>query len=446
MTRRSPRLSLRHRSTAAFAILALVLSATLALATYQLCRRYLVSKRESGATRQALIDAGVVANALRDPHLGEPALPSLLTRDVSYGALLRIGQTWRGEGAAHAPDQLPPSLLALADAQHVVRQRATYLGQTALFVAVPIPASDALYVEVLPLSDLEHTLGTIALVTALGAIATTLLGALLGALASRRVMSPLRDVAATAENIADGDFDRRLSPSNDTDLAPLVRSFNRMVGALEERVDVEARFASDVSHELRTPLTAMRSALELLDRRIGAEGRDVFEILRRECQRFEKLVLDLLEISRFDSGNQELVLEPVDPRSVVATTLRNTGHESVPMEVDPNTPGMIELDKRRVERILANLLTNADVHAGGPVRVPHREQQPRRRADRRRGRRPGNRRRRARGDLRAVSPRQASSRRARHRARPLARRRTLSGPRWKRAGRAPPERRKPVRL
>lgn len=363
------RLTLRARVAAAFAALALLLSAMSALMTYELSRRYLLAKRESGATRVALIDAAVASTALHRRRVQVPALPAINNGDVSYGALMRVAGKWYGEGAATAGDRVPASLLAIASTGAVARQRAEYRGTTALFVAVPIPGSDALYVEVFPLADLQRTLSTLALVTIIGAAITTLLGALVGLLASRRVMRPLRDVASAADDIAHGALDRRLESTQDADLALLVDSFNHMVGVLEDRFERDARFASDVSHELRTPLTAIRGALDLLGRRVGDDGREMYELLRRECVRFDQLVLDLLEVSRFDSSPQELTPEPVDPRRVVESALRATGHDTVPVAVSATTPGVFNLDRRRVERVLSNLLTNADLHAGGPLRV-----------------------------------------------------------------------------
>jgi two-component system, OmpR family, sensor histidine kinase MtrB len=364
------RLSLRVRSAAAFAALALILSAGLALVSYELSRHYLLSKRESGSTRQALIDAGVVAGALEDPRVRVPSLPTTMRDGVGFGALLRLDDEWYGEGASDAARVLPSSLIALADQGKVAGQRAPYHGANARFVAVPLQRPGAIYVEVFPLADLERTLQTIAAVTLIGAIMTTIAGAGLGIIASRRVLHPLRELAVVAEEIAGGQHDRRLKWSRDKDLAPLIASFNRMVDTLEQRVDREARFASDVSHEMRTPLTAIRAAIDVLDGRIqGENARPVFEVLRAQCERFDRLVLDILEISRLEGSDQQLDLEAVDPRAVVSTTLMNTGHGDIPMEVDPATPASFLLDKRRVDRMLVNLLANADLHAGGAVGV-----------------------------------------------------------------------------
>ncbi len=361
-------LSLRRRTAVAFALLALVLSVVMAATTFELSRRYLISKRQSVATRQALVDAEAVAVSLRGSH-AVPALVSVEDGDVSFGALLRLRGTWHGIDAAAAPNELSPSLLRLAETGHVARQRTTYHGRTALFVAVPIPQSHALYVEIFSLTELERTLRTIAVVTIAGAIVTTLLGAAVGLLASRHVVRPLRAVAATAEKIANGEHDRRLPPTTDAEVAPLVASFNHMVSALDGLVRREARFASDVSHELRTPLTAMRAALDVLETRVDDSARPVLDVLRAQYMRFEKLVLDLLEVSRFDMAAQELVVEDVSPAMLVETVLRNRGHGDVPVKVDPSTPQRFELDKRRVERILDNLLANADLHGGGVVCV-----------------------------------------------------------------------------
>jgi len=142
-----------------------------------------------------------------------------------------------------------------------------------------------------------------------------------------------------------------------------------MVDALQDRVDREARFAADASHELRTPLTAISAAIDVLDRRVDDQARPALEILRRQTTRFEHLVLDLLEISRSDMGSDALVLEVVDTVRLVEGLLQRTTYADIPVEVGPSAPALAPLDSRRIERVLTNLIDNADHYGGGVTRI-----------------------------------------------------------------------------
>jgi two-component system, OmpR family, sensor histidine kinase MtrB len=175
--------------------------------------------------------------------------------------------------------------------------------------------------------------------------------------------------AGAAEEIARGRLDTRLEAHGDADLAPVASSFNEMAEALQHRIEQDERFASDVAHELRTPLTAISAALDVLERRADERTRAPIDVLRAQIRHFERLVLDLLEISRIDAGASEISAEPVDPRELVVMVLRRLSHGEVAVETEPSVPRVLNLDKRRVERVLTNLVENADRYAGGPVRV-----------------------------------------------------------------------------
>jgi len=149
----------------------------------------------------------------------------------------------------------------------------------------------------------------------------------------------------------------------------VAESFNEMAEALQARIEQDERFVSDVTHELRTPLTAISAAIDVLDRRADNGTRPAVDVLRSQIRHFERLVLDLLEISRLDAGATELTTEPVDPRELVTTVLRRLAHTDVTVSSEPSVPPLIRLDKRRVERVITNLVENADQHGGGPVRV-----------------------------------------------------------------------------
>lgn len=364
------RLGLRARTALAFAILALVLSGTLALLTYGITRWYLIDRREELAARQAFLNARVVATVDNAGEISN-VLDTLPSASAS-SAVYRSGRRWYSTSVAAGRADIPTSVIDAARSGDVARQRVEVQGDPALVVGIPV-GSDATYFEVFSLLELERTLRTIAGALVAAALATTAAGALLGLLASRRVVRPLSDVAATARSIADGDLERRLRAEGDRDLAPLVDAFNEMVDALETRIEAESRFAGDVTHELRTPLAALSAAVAVLDRRVGPEGAEALEVVSAQIHRFQQLVVDLLDISRFDAHAEHLELENTDPgRFVAAVTARSC--PDVPVEVMVGTPDQFPLDRRRIERVLQNLLENATRYGGGALRVEVRGQ------------------------------------------------------------------------
>ena len=176
-----------------------------------------------------------------------------------------------------------------------------------------------------------------------------------------------------------------MQPENDPDLDRLAKSFNEMadglqrqIGQLEHLSQVQQRFVSDVSHELRTPLTTIRMAADVLHARRGefdpAASRSA-ELLHNELDRFEALLSDLLEISRFDAGAAVLDTELVDLRRTVARVVDASQalaerKGSRVTTLDPGAPCEAEYDSRRVERILRNLLVNAIEHGEGqPIEI-----------------------------------------------------------------------------
>lgn len=197
---------------------------------------------------------------------------------------------------------------------------------------------------------------------------------------TRIVVSPVRRAAEVAERFAAGAFDERMFAKGEDDLATLAKSFNEMAASLQQQIGqleslsrFQQRFVSDVSHELRTPLTTIRMAGDLIhDSRADfdpAVSRSA-ELLHNEVDRFEALLGDLLEISRFDAGAAVLDLEPTDLRTTL-TKVTGACHalaerKGSPLTVEqPADPCEAEIDTRRVERILRNLLVNAIEHGEG---------------------------------------------------------------------------------
>ena len=243
-----------------------------------------------------------------------------------------------------------------------------------------LPANGGLY-TVYFLFPLDEEQETMALVTRALLTAATLLLVLIGGIAwlvTRQVVTPVRMARQVAERLAAGHLQERVQVRGEDDLARLATSFNQMasnlqrqIGQLEELSRVQQQFVSDVSHELRTPLTTVRMASDVLydaRRSFDPATSRAAELLQTELDRFETLLVDLLEISRFDAGAavlelDELNLVDVAHRVVDQTrALADQRHTQVVVEA-PDHPCLAEADVRRVERIVRNLVTNAIDHA-----------------------------------------------------------------------------------
>ncbi|MFP3968121.1 MtrAB system histidine kinase MtrB [Actinomadura fulvescens] len=232
-----------------------------------------------------------------------------------------------------------------------------------------------------PLTEEQRTLTEVQrTLIVVGAVLVLLLAAI-ASLVTRQVVIPVRLAAQGAQRLAAGRLEERMRVRGEDDLARLATSFNDMaanlqdkIGELEELSQVQRQFVSDVSHELRTPLTTIRIAADML-----YEHRDTFEdasvgrsaeLLQSQLERFESLLADLLEISRHDAGAATLDAESVDVRDLVlravgdSQTLAERKGSKVVLQL-PGEPCMAEVDRRRVERILRNLLVNAVEHGEG---------------------------------------------------------------------------------
>jgi signal transduction histidine kinase len=254
------------------------------------------------------------------------------------------------------------------------RMRFSTKGKPALAVGIPIPAAGAEYFEIVDLDDLQKTLDQLG-ISLLGASAvTTLAGAGIGWWVSRRALRPLADVSQAAEAIAGGRLDTRLESVADPDLGTLAASFNEMAQALQDRIERDARFASDVSHELRSPLMTLSAAVNVLETRrdeMPERAQSALDLLIVEVGRFSQLVEDLLEISRYDAGAVRLELDEVRlAEFVMQAVAASSDGRSVPVELDSELAGvMAQADKRRLARVIANLLDNARKYGDGATSV-----------------------------------------------------------------------------
>jgi two-component system sensor histidine kinase MtrB len=200
---------------------------------------------------------------------------------------------------------------------------------------------------------------------------------------TRSVLAPVRKTANAAEKLRMGLLNERVPVSGEDDLAKLAGSFNSMaasiqqqIGQLEQMSRLQKRFVSDVSHELRTPLTTVRMAADVLyesrDQYTGETARAA-ELLSTQIERFEILLSQLLEISRFDAGVADLSLTSINIKDLIEKTADSLSNllakQETPVVITGTAPN-IDLDQRRIERVLRNLISNASEYGEGkPIEV-----------------------------------------------------------------------------
>ncbi|RFU21892.1 sensor histidine kinase [Geodermatophilus marinus] len=292
-----------------------------------------------------------------------PAIPADLREDVAAG-----GQYLRYAMVPNATGDPRPTLL----------------------IGAPVPSdgSSADRIELyyaFPLDQEAESLSLIRSTVVISGVALTLLVVGIAVLITRLVVDPVRRAAGTAQRLAEGQLEERMTVRGEDDLARLATSFNAMADSLQRQItqlealsQLQQRFTSDVSHELRTPLTTVQMAAEVLH-----ESREDFpahvarsaELLHTELDRFEALLSDLLEISRYDAGAAVLDWEPTDLGALVDRVVAGMAalaerHGCELTVSGPPEEVIAEVDARRVERILRNLVGNAIEHGSGkPVEI-----------------------------------------------------------------------------
>jgi two-component system, OmpR family, sensor histidine kinase MtrB len=384
ISRLLPRMGLRARITIAFAVGALLMSAVLAGATLGLTRKNLLDQRESSATARTYQNARTVARQLPDPA-GDDSEPAADPTDVlssiqtptGSNPVLEVGGRWYARAPEVGEDALPAALRDTVRAGQPALMRFDHEGTTQLAVGVPMESIDGAYFEVVSLGELEETLESISISLLAAALLSTMAGAAVGWWAARRVLRPLRGIGDAAHAIASGRLDTRVEASDDADLATLADSFNEMAVALEERIQRDARFASNVSHELRSPLMTLAASIEVLENQrddMPDRARAALDLMVADIERFQQLVEDLLEISRFDAGVMHLDLEEVRVDELVIQAVTNSTDVDVPVDIDSDLAGVVvKADKRRLSRVIANLLDNAAKYGEGATRVELRK-------------------------------------------------------------------------
>jgi signal transduction histidine kinase len=357
----------------------MLLSALLAGSTWAITRESLLTQREATATRQTYQNARYMQTQIPEGGDAQPIREALNGIVTTARPIMRTEDAtgevaWVSRVPAFDQDALPDSLKRVVERGMPARMRYELDGEAQLAIGVPLPGQGASYFEIISLDELQSTLESLAVSLFGASLVTTLSGAALGYWISRRTLRPLSNVGMAAEAIAGGRLDTRLEGGDDPDLEALVSSFNHMAQALEERIERDGRFASDVSHELRSPLMTLAASIEVLATRReempDESARAAVDLMAADIDRFQQLVDDLLEISRFDAGVARLSLDDVSPVELVHHAIDVSTDRDVPIQAGPDLEALVvRADKRRLVRVIANLLDNAEKYGGGATGV-----------------------------------------------------------------------------
>ncbi len=380
---------LRGRMVLFFSLGALAAALALSIVTFASTRSYLLSQRSEVAKRQAFNNAQLVRTLFAENPSDVDQLIANIRSERGGYAVLHLDATefdseffYAQEPLKFTQSNLPSELVRKTLQGSTGRQRFTFNSEPYEAIGVSIPSVGAQYFEAFPLGDVATTLGTIQTTLLIGVILITIAAAILGLTTSRSVLRPLRRVTGAADEIATGGLDTRLEIETDPDLERLVTSFNDMADAVQSRIEREQRFASDVSHELRSPVTALGAAVDVLVSKrdeFSDRNKEAIDILSSQVKRFDRTVIDLLELSRLDAGASENNLENVHLGDLIKRIMSRYAFENIafvqliPIRTGIGKVGEVDdetlVDRRRIERILVNLLENARDHGGGASRV-----------------------------------------------------------------------------
>ncbi|WP_315298725.1 MtrAB system histidine kinase MtrB [uncultured Actinomyces sp.] len=314
----------------------------------------------AGATNVALLRSEGSTPSLRINQIEDEQMRGLITPQMRE-AVAQGGAQWQSVGIrASDSDKVSPGILVGTQVQ---LPRA---GTHELYILYSL-AADQRQVDVVL---------RVLVLSALPIIVTLPIGvfALL-----HRLLLPVRLTVSAATKAAEGNLDVRVEVHGADEMAALGRAFNAMTSSLQDTISrydelakLQQRFVSDVSHELRTPLTTIRMAEDIVwDNRqdLPAHARRSAELLHDQTERMEQMLADLLEISRYDAASALLDAEERDLRPIVTRVVEACAElaqrQGVPVEVVAPARAAAEIDERRIERVIRNLVVNAIEHADG---------------------------------------------------------------------------------
>ena len=370
--------SLRLRLVLIFGLGTLLLSSFLGTLTFFGVRDVLISQQQKTDLQQSYVNAALIRNTLYTAPLQLNNEVNSIEQSANSILILKINGQWQTLSQLVPSVNISSAAMRAANDGHVTTETRMVLSQLDYVVGIPMPSVQVQVFEVWQLDGLEQNMRILLLVIGSAALFTTILGASGGIWVSRRTLKPLVVVSDAAARIAGGDFETRLPTTHaGSEVEQLTESFNEMVNQLVTKLERDARFASDVSHELRSPLTALAMSASILEQHrdeLAPAAQQSLTLLSAEILVFQGLIEDLIELSRSDAGANSLSLEVMPiaelTRQAVRSVTRRLGGVEPPVEVDAEVESVrVLVDRRRFERIVANLVDNAQRYAGGVVAV-----------------------------------------------------------------------------
>jgi len=333
---------------------------------------------EAVATTEFNLAVLLPATGIEDPSdsraLAEAGIIDRFLRRGTAGAWVDFEDGSRLTGGL-APVGVSPDLDEIARRGEIGYEFVEAAGQQVVVSAARLPPSGPVFYFVTSAEGLAATTRQLVTVVSVAGLTAVAIGALAGTAAARRILRPVAAARHASERMASGDLEVRLPVERDDELGRLSASFNHMAESLQTTIDQldaarvrERRFVADVSHELRTPLTGLVNEAQMLRRRLeGSDDvtddvRTLSSLLDDDVARLRHLVEDLLEISRLDSHREPARPFPTDVTALLSALVADR-HPTAELHSELTAPVMV--DGRALERIAANLLDNARLHAPG---------------------------------------------------------------------------------
>jgi len=373
---------LRARLAVTLVALVALTAVLLGAGAYLFVENSLRTQVVNDAANQARFDLSVTIPNRNLP--AEPTREDLVDSDLRQTFLLRglesiIAPADGGEpivssqDLAGALERLPADFRARIDAGELAYAWTAIAGRPSLVIGGRYGGSGPAFFFVHDVAAIEEALGQLRLALLVGTLALVVVALLVANIVARGVLAPVEAAGRAAERIERGDLSARVPVTSDDEFGTWAERFNRMAAALSETIgrleSAEARnrqFVADVSHELRTPVAALVAEASILRDHLDElppDSRRAGELLVADVGRLRGLVDDLMEVSRFDAGVEQVSLEPVDlvarVRAIAAASLPEA---SLAL---PATPFVVQTDPRRLDRIVGNVLDNAREHAPG---------------------------------------------------------------------------------
>jgi len=368
----APPTRLRRRLTVAFVLVAGTLTAALAATTYLVVEDARLGDSLERAEREARFGLRLAAGGL--PPDVEQFVEGFERRGVH--AILVDDERVVVSNPSIRPT-IPDDLRSLVATGELAFTRLDVGDRPFLLVGGrPAGSSAELYLA-FPEEGAMHDLEQLRTLLLVGWICAVVVSGLVGWVVARRTLAPVGRASRAAHAVAEGLLDTRLPVTTEDEFGAWASSFNRMAEALQAKISAlsdararERRFTSDVAHELRTPITALVAEASMLAEhldRLPADAARPAELLVADVARLRRLVEDLMTISRFDAGREDVVLDRVELFGLVEATIRARGWN----ERVTRSGGEVWVvsDRRRIETVVANLVANAVEHGGGDVSV-----------------------------------------------------------------------------